>query len=423
MGILKHRNFSLMFFGRIISNIGNSLYSVAAMLLIYELGGSTFYTGLAGFLSVLPRFVEFCSGPLIDKVPIRSLLVSTQFIQATLLVIIPLAAYFEFLTITIVLILTPIISTFNVLIFPAQFAALPKVLPEEKLTKGNSLFSIAYQGVDIAFDGLAGILFVTIGPFALYLVNSGAFLIGGIIFLFLQFPKSEIISKLQKGSAIKSFPKIMEKYKNDLKDGLSIMLNSFIKKILYGVILLNLVAAATIAVFPEFGILIGGTEYVGFLLVASAVGSLSGALIAPVLKLERIRLGKMYVIGYTFAGLCWTLSALVPVAWLTLTLYMLAWIPAGALNIVMLTALQKTAPKKMIGRLFTTATSLSGIAAPIGHLIGGSLGVWIGSELVVTLSGGIVLLVAVYWFANREIRSLPSTDSMDEESLMAQIPL
>ena len=123
MSIFKHRNFSLMFFGRIISNIGDSLYAVAAILLIYQLGGSTFYTGLAGFFSILPRLVEFCSGPLIDKVPIRSLLVRTQLIQSGLLIIIPIAAMFDLLSVALVLTLTPIISTFNVLIYPAQLAS------------------------------------------------------------------------------------------------------------------------------------------------------------------------------------------------------------------------------------------------------------------------------------------------------------
>src|SRR5699024_10597190 len=153
------------------------------------------------------------------------------------------------------------------------------------------------------------------------------------------------------------------------------------------------------------------------LLMASAIGSLSGALLAPILKLDRKPLGQMYIIGYLFAGCCWTLAAFMPFAWLTLILYMFAWIPAGALNIVILTTLQKTAPKKMIGRIFTAATSLSGIAAPIGHLLGGSLGVWIGSALVVGLCGMIVLLVAIYWLFNSVVRDLPATNSLDENSL------
>src|SRR5690625_1332341 len=422
MKVFKYKNFSLMFFGRIISNIGDSLYTVAAMLLIYELGGSTFYTGLAGFLSILPRLVEFLSGPLIDKIPIRSLLVRTQFIQAGLLLIVPLAATLDILSVTLVLVLTPIISTFNVLIFPAQLAALPKVLPEEELTKGNSLFSIAYQGVDVAFNGLAGILFVVIGPFALYLVNSVAFLTGGVIFLLLSFPASQNVEP--EGSdetpKRKSFRMVIKQYTDDLKEGASILFGSFVKKILYGVIVLNLVGAATVAVFPEFGLVISGTEYVVFLLMASAIGSLSGALLAPILKLDQIPLGKMYIIGYLFAGCCWTLSVFMPFAWLTLFFYMIAWIPAGALNIVILTALQKIAPKKMIGRIFTAATSLSGIAAPIGFLLGGSFGVWIGSSLVVAFSGVIVFLVALYWFSNQEVRNLPATTALDENSLQHQ---
>lgn len=424
MKIFKHRNFSLMFFGRIVSNIGDSLYTVAAMLLIYQLGGSTFYTGLAGFLSILPRIVEFLSGPLIDRIPIRSLLIRTQIIQAGLLLIIPFAAGLDFLSVTLVLTLTPIISTFNVLIFPAQLAALPKVLPEQELTKGNSYFSIAYQGVDIAFNGLAGILFVVIGPFALYLVNSGAFLIGAVIFWFLHFPaSSQATAETEQTVDKKPFSVKVNAYLGDLKEGVSIIFNSFLAKILYGVIILNLVSAATFAVFPAFGEAIGGTEYVGFLLVATALGSLSGALLAPFLKLERFPLGKIYIYGYLCAGVFWTLAAWMPFAWLTLIVYTIAWIPAGALNIVILTAIQKTAPKAMIGRIFTAATSLSAIAAPIGSLLGGSLGVWIGSPLIVSMAGIIVLLVAVFWSLNSQIRSLPATMNLDENSLTSNIAI
>ncbi len=255
MGIFKYRNFSLMFFGRMISNIGDSLYGVAAMLLIFQLGGSTFYTGLAGFLSILPRIVEFSAGPLIDRIPIRSLLIRTQLIQSGLLLVIPLDAYYlDYLSVALVLILTPIISVFNVLIFPAQLAALPEVLPEEKLTKGNSLFTIAYQGVDITFNGLAGILFVVIGPFALYMVNSIAFLIGAMIFSFIRLPNRSVAKvETEKTIRKKGFKTTMQNYIQDLQEGITTMFKSFIAKLLYGAIILNLVSAATLAVFPAFG--------------------------------------------------------------------------------------------------------------------------------------------------------------------------
>lgn len=420
MGIFKNRNFSLMFFGRVISNIGSSLYAVAAILLVYELGGSTFYTGLAGFLSILPRLVEFCSGPLIDRLPIRALLVRTQFIQAGLLLIIPIAAYLDFLSVALVLILTPIISVFNVLIFPAQLAALPKILPEKDLTKGNSFFTVAYQGVDIAFNGLAGILFVLIGPFALYIVNSISFLIGAVIFYFIRMPKveSEVAEVSTSTKDKRSLNTIIKDYLGQLKEGLSIMFKSFISKLLYGAIILNLVSAGAVAVFPAFGEAIGGAQYVGFLLMSLSLGSLTGALLAPMMKLEHFPLGKLFAYGYLFSGSLWILSVLMPTAWLTIIVYAIAWIPAGALNVLIFTMLQKTAPRHLTGRIFTAATSLSGIAAPIGSLLGGSLGMMINSGLVIVLCGVIVLSVSIGWLLTSEVRKLPATITLDENSLV-----
>lgn len=417
MKIFKHRNFSLMFFGRIISNIGDSLYGVAAMLLIYQLGGSTFYTGLAGFLSILPRIVEFCSGPLIDKIPIKSLLVRTQIIQSGLLLLIPLASLLDLLSVALVLTLTPIISAINVLIFPAQMAALPKVLPEELLTRGNSLFTVAYQGVDIAFNGLAGILFVAIGPFALYTTNSITFLIGAIVFSMIRMPKEQAeASHENEMNARESVKSFVKNYLSDLREGLNMIMNTFLAKLLYGVIVLNLAVASLIAVFPEYGELIGGTEFVGFLLMAGALGSLIGALLAPSLKLEQFPLGKLFSYGFFIMGFLWIFAVMMPSPWLTLALYLIGWIPAGAINVLVFTMVQKTAPKHLTGRLMTATTSLSGMAAPLGALIGGSLGTWIGSPSVVFINSAIIILIALLWLINPVVRNIPPTKNLDQNT-------
>ncbi|WP_245338963.1 MFS transporter [Paenibacillus shirakamiensis] len=133
-----NRNFKLMFMGRVISNIGDSLYAVAAMWLVSELGGSTFYTGLAGFLTLIPRFMQFFSGPLIDRISIRFLLMNTQLIQAVLLTIIPLASYLGMLNVVLVLILSPLISVFNIIIYPAQMSALPRLVDKKDLLFAKS---------------------------------------------------------------------------------------------------------------------------------------------------------------------------------------------------------------------------------------------------------------------------------------------
>ncbi|MEK6993286.1 MFS transporter [Paenibacillus sp. FSL K6-1566] len=194
MEIFKNRNFLLLFIGRILTNIGDSLYAVAAMWLVYDLGGSTLYTGLAGFLSILPRVIQIFSGPLIDRFPLRGILVYTQLIQAGLLLIVPAAYYFDFLTVGLVLTITPIMSTLNMWVYPAQMSALPRIIDKKQLTQGNSLFTLAYQGIDVACNAVSGGLIILLGAVSLYVWNSVGFFIGALLFAQLRIKASSLTS-------------------------------------------------------------------------------------------------------------------------------------------------------------------------------------------------------------------------------------
>ncbi|SET70702.1 Transmembrane secretion effector [Salinibacillus kushneri] len=144
MSVLKNMNFLKLFSGRITTNAGDSIYYVAAMWLVYELGGSAFYTGLAGFLTLMPQVFQFLTGPIIDRVSIRKLLTFSQVIQAILILFIPIAHLLDVLNVTLVLLVMPFISLLNQIAYPATSAVIPLLLPKEQLTKGNSLMSFAY---------------------------------------------------------------------------------------------------------------------------------------------------------------------------------------------------------------------------------------------------------------------------------------
>ncbi|MFP3489805.1 MFS transporter, partial [Staphylococcus sp. SIMBA_130] len=73
--------------------------------------------------------------------------------------------------------------------YPTQTKALPLILKKTDLIKGNSLFSFAYQGVDLVFNALAGILVALIGAISLFIVDSITFGIAAILFSFLKIPK------------------------------------------------------------------------------------------------------------------------------------------------------------------------------------------------------------------------------------------
>ncbi|MEH7388334.1 MFS transporter [Bacillus sp. JJ1521] len=416
MRIFMQRNFLFMFIGRVITNIGDSFYTVAAMWLVYDLGGSTFYTGLAGFLTILPRCVQFFSGPLIDRIPIRSLLLYSQIFQGILLLIIPTAHYFNFLSITLVLIITPLVTTLNMFVYPAQMASLPKFVKEKDLTKANSYFTLAYQGIEIGCNAVAGILIVMIGAISIYLLDSVLFMVGAILFSFLRISK-DMTENHEKRGRVSIFASL-KIYKDDLKIGIDILLSKPLLRILIGVIAINLVGGATFVVLPEFSEHSGGPEIYGLLLMAQAAGSLSGALLAPYLKVERFGLGKVYSLAFLISGFMWALSVFSPWTWLMIVIYGIAWLPGGVTNILINTCLQKGVPKHLLGRVFSASYSLSGIAMPLGSLLGGYLGVMFGSIFVIFCSGLVIFLVGIFWMVDKTTRSLPKTENINESTFI-----
>ena len=418
MDIFRNKNFSIMFAGRILTNIGDSLYAVAAMWLVYDLGGSTLYTGLAGFLSIIPRIIQLLSGPIIDRIPVKNILVFTQLFQGVVLLIVPIAYYFDFLTVGLVLTITPILSTCNMWVYPAQMSALPKILDQKSLTQGNSLFSIAYQGIDVACNAISGVLIVVVGAVSLYFWNAIGFFIGALLFTQIRIPSLQ--ADRTKGtentdspseSSTKE-PSFMKSYLSDMKEGIRLLVATPLSRLLFGIIMVNAAGGATFTVLPAFSDRLGGAGIYGMLLMAQALGSLVGAMATPYLKLERVRLGTLYSGAFMICGLAWCLCMFIPWPWLTVIVYGMSWVPGGITNVIINTVIQKGIPPKNLGSVFAAASGLSGIASPLGSLIGGALGLWIGGSGVIVWCGVVIFLVSVYWRFDPVTRRLPASDQI-----------
>ncbi len=189
--LFRNRTFRRLFLGRLITNAGDSAYAVAAMWLAFQLGGSSFYTGLAGFLTMLPQTLQFLAGPLVDRWQIRRILVGTQLAQAIFVLIIPVAYAMGWLTVWVVLVVMPVLSLLNQFVYPAEQAALPRVVEKDELVEANSAFSFAYQGVDFAFTALGGIVVAVMGAISLYVMDSVTFLAATAVFLGMKIPAAE----------------------------------------------------------------------------------------------------------------------------------------------------------------------------------------------------------------------------------------
>ena len=118
-GLVRNTTFLRLFSGRVVTDIGDTLYLVGAMWLIWELTGSSFYTGLAAALLRLPGVFSVFIGPFVDRWQLRRILLSTQIINAVGVLVVPLAAATGHLSVWLILLLIPTLQFVNSFVYPA----------------------------------------------------------------------------------------------------------------------------------------------------------------------------------------------------------------------------------------------------------------------------------------------------------------
>jgi predicted MFS family arabinose efflux permease len=73
-------------------------------------------------------------------------------------------------------------------------------------------------------------------------------------------------------------------------------------------------------------------------------------------------------------------------------------------NVSASAVLQTGVPDEVIGRVSATVGSAASLALPIGLLVGGVAGEWVGSRTVLYASGLGTALTALYWFVVPSLR-------------------
>lgn len=398
--MIKSKDFYVLLLGRLITNFGDSLYAIASTLLVYQMSGSTVYSGITLFLTSSTAIVQLLLSPILDKINMKKFLIFSQLIQAILILIIPALYYFERLNVYHIMVLMPIISLINQLVYPGQISLLPKILTEKELVTGNSLMTMAYQGSNAIFDTLAGFIISIFGFMAAFYADSVSFILTGLLFCLLSKKLCSYNEREEKaeGSAIKNHFK-------GLKEGLDLFKDSRIFALVLGVVFINFSATSISAVLPAFA---EDEIFYSLMLAGMGGGVLLGSLFAGLPKLKEISLGKLYVYGMIVVSLAWiSVSYFATNIKVAVALYALGWFVVGIVNVYAQTMVQMIVPSEKIGSAMGAMVGISTFMAPLGALLGGYLGEYLSSPRAILIASVIILLVAIYWALNKNIRKLP----------------
>ncbi|MED4313296.1 MFS transporter [Heyndrickxia coagulans] len=233
MDLFRNRHFHALFFGRLFTNIGDSVYYIAMMWMVLKLGGnSTVYTGFAGFLFSLTEVLSLFYGPVLDKINAKKLLVTASVLQAGLLLFLVVLSKYGIMNVWLLLLSIPVLSFLSELTYPLESVLLPKAVEKKDLVKANSLMSIAYKGSDFFFNGIAGFILAAFSMSMVLGMNSLLFILSSILFLFL---KVQVKRSKQTGSVREEW----QAYKRDFKEGISFVKQPFILQLLIPLLFLN----------------------------------------------------------------------------------------------------------------------------------------------------------------------------------------
>lgn len=371
------------------------------------MSGSTFYSGLTLFLTSSTAIVQLLLSPILDRINMKKFLITSQAFQAILILIIPLLHSLNALEVYHIMIIMPIISLINQLVYPGQISLLPKILSEDELVTANSLMTMAYQGSNAIFDTLAGILIAALGFMAAFYIDSITFIITAILFIFL----SKTLSQYNKHEK-KEKENFIKNHFAELKSGLALFKDSRIYALVFGVVFINFAATSISAVLPAFN---SDEIFYSLMLAAMGAGVLVGSLFSSFSFFKKCPLGKLYIYGMLILSVFWLgVSQFSKNILLAVILYGLGWFVVGVVNVYAQTMVQILVPKDKLGSAMGAMVGISTFMAPLGALMGGALGEHFGSSMTIMLASFIIIAVAVYWIFNKSIRQLPSVNNFHE---------
>lgn len=402
--MFKNKNFSILLFGRLITNFGDSIYSIATLTLIYTLTKSTFYSGIALFLISFTAILQIFVSPLVSKFNVKRFLIISQLLQAIILLVITYLIYVNRLQITMLIIFIVCISFINQIVYPIQLALLPKIVKQEDLVKANSLFSIAYRGSDAFFNSIGGFIITVFGAIYAFIINSITFFINSTIFIFLSNDLSKNTNSVQ------------ENYFSKLSSGIKIWNTPLLKPLLIGIIIINFSTSSLLTLLPEYS---ETSYFYGILLSASGLGILIGAFLSNSQILKNIRLSVLYTTFTLGIGLSWgALSILnnnsITNKIINFSLFLFGWILIGILNTYSQTMIQYIISKDKLDVAMSTMIGLSIAFSPLGALLAGVLSIKYSIKTIIIITSLLIFSIFLFWLFNKNIRNLPSFSKLLE---------
>lgn len=395
---LHSRNFRLFFGGQSVSLVGTWITRIATSWLVYRLTGSALLLGVVGFCGQIPTLLLApFAGVLVDRWDRHRILVVTQVLSMLQSLALAVLVFTDTITVPWVLALQVFQGVINAFDTPARQAFVVQMVEDRAdLPNAIALNSSMVNASRIIGPSIGGIVIAAVGEGWCFLADAISYL-------------AVIASLLAMTVTPRAAAPRTTRMREEMRVGFQYV--SRFQPVRSALLLLSLVSIMGMpytVLMPVISttVLHGGAHTLGFLMTASGVGALVGALYLASRRTV-LGLGRVMVLSTAVFGAALVAFSLSRTLWLALLV--LPFVGAGMMITMAATntIIQTVVSEELRGRVMAFYTMAFLGTAPIGSLIAGVVADRVGPAATIRI-GGAACVGAAIWFALRlpELRAL-----------------
>jgi MFS family permease len=390
---LRHRNYRLFFAGQSISLIGSWITRVATSWLVYRLTGSALLLGVAAFAGQIPTFfLAPLAGVWIDRWNRHRVLVVTQLLAMVQSALLAAFALTGTIGVTHIIVLNALQGLVNAFDMPARQAFVVEMIEDRAdLPNAIALNSSMVNGARLLGPSIAGVLIASVGEGWCFAADAVSYV-------------AVIGSLLAMRIAIRDQPPRRSAVLKELREGVAYAAGfAPIWSVLALAAMVSLTGVPYTVLMPIISsqVLHGDAHTLGFLMAASGLGALAGALYLAS-RTTVLGLGRVIGIGAAGFGLALIAFSQSRLFWLSLPLMLICGFTMMIQMAGSNTLLQVMVDEDKRGRVMSLYSMAFFGTVPLGGLIAGALADRIGASNTIGTGG-----LACVAFGLLYLRALP----------------
>jgi len=392
---LRSTDYRRLWFGQMVSVVGDKVDQIALGILVYEITGSELQMGIMLAISMLPAaLLGMLAGAFVDRWDRRRTMIASDLVRAGLVVSIPFAVD---VGLWLVYLIAFAVATVSLFFEPAKLSLIPELVGSDELLAANSLDSATVSAAELAGLAFAGGLVAGVGYRAAFILDAATYVLSAALILSIRYraqPRLDVAAGWREivRDAVAGMRYVVKH--PILRDLLGV----------YSVASAGIAASVTLVYVLALDRFSAGAPGLAALDAAITLGLLLGSFAVgrsqPSGAARKLLWGLL-----AYAGL-FSLTAVVPsLAWAAPVL-----LAVGVANmffyVPIATILQSVAVPDMRGRAFAAKQALSRILSVVGFVAAGAVAERIGLSTTIVLVSVLVAVAAAVGWSRPRLRAL-----------------